>query len=104
MFLLFDEAIARAISLELRYIFKLFYYFMVALMLERCLHYMADNISVRIYLSLGNQWFVITPAEYLHIQLLQDFILMFGKMSLLSSFNFPRAYTNGRLIGNWLIF
>ena len=43
---------------------------MVSLMLEGCSkryqRYMADDISVRIYLSLGNPRFVI-PAEYFHI-------------------------------------
>jgi hypothetical protein len=65
---------------------------------------MADDISVRIGLSLGDMRYPI-PPDYLHAQLLQDLALMFGKNGYsLSSFNLTSgALPTGRLLGNILL-
>jgi hypothetical protein len=91
-FLLFDEGIAWATSLQLRHLFILFYYSAVSLMLKGCSKGISTTSLMIFHFEFSHLWAthgLFIPAEYLHIWLLQDFILMFGKMDLLKPFNFP---------------
>jgi hypothetical protein len=107
-FMLFDEAIAWATSFQLRHLFMTVLLFCGVIdgkkLFDKYWRYMADDIALRIGRSMGDAKFVV-PPDYLHVQLLQDLTLMFGKNGYsLSSFNLTSgSLPTARLLGNRLL-
>ncbi|KAM0826906.1 hypothetical protein ACQ4PT_068551 [Festuca glaucescens] len=107
-FLLFDEAIHWASSLQLRHLFVTVLMFCGVSdgnkLLDKFWTYMTDDIAFRISSSLPNPRQVIRP-ECLYVQLLQDLAVLFGRNGYsLTSFNISTdSLRSGMLFGNRLL-
>ncbi|KAM0915483.1 hypothetical protein ACQ4PT_010818 [Festuca glaucescens] len=107
-FLLFDEAVQWASSYQLRHLFMTVLLFCGVTdgqrLLDKYWRFMADDIAFQIARSLNDTVQAI-PSEYLHIQLLHELSVMFGKNGYsLSSFGIStESIRTGRLLGNRLI-
>ncbi|KAM0863479.1 hypothetical protein ACQ4PT_044573 [Festuca glaucescens] len=107
-FLLFDEAVQWASSYQLRHLFMTVLLFCGVTdgqrLLDKYWRFMADDIAFQIARSL-NDTIQAIPSEYLHIQLLHELSVMFGKNGYsLSSFGIStESITTGRSLGNRLI-
>jgi hypothetical protein len=107
-FLLFDEAVQWASSNQLRHLFMTVLLFCGVTagqrLLDKYWRFMADDIAFQIARAL-NDTIQAIPSEYLHIQLLHELFIMFGKNGYsLSSFGIStESITTGRSLGNRLI-
>lgn len=107
-FLLFDEAVQWASSNQLRHLFMTVLLFCGVTdgqrLLDKYWRFMSDDIAFQIARSLNDTVQAI-PSEYLHIQLLHELSVMFGRNGYsLSYFGIStESIHTGRLLGNRLI-